>query len=85
MAKIKSVERQGSKITTLITEDGQQYAASVFVDGSYEGDLIGAANISFSVGRVIQFRSSLIFIITVGEHCDVQRVFERSPCNKSGT
>lgn len=49
--RLKSVEKQGARIVSLTTEDGTTYAARVFIDASYEGDLMAAANVSYIVGR----------------------------------
>jgi FAD dependent oxidoreductase len=47
---IKSVTKDGSKISSLVTKDGT-YKAKVFVDGSYEGDLMAAAGVEWTIGR----------------------------------
>ena len=49
--KLKDVVKDGKRITQLRTQSGKQFAARVFVDGSYEGDLLAAADVSYFVGR----------------------------------
>jgi len=45
------VERDAGKIIEITTLSGQQYAGKVFIDATYEGDLMAAAGISYTVGR----------------------------------
>lgn len=45
------VEKQGTVIKTIRTIDGARYAGKVFIDTTYEGDLMDAAGVSFTVGR----------------------------------
>lgn len=47
---LKSVTKDGARITSLITKDGT-FTARVFVDGTYEGDLMAAAGVSWTIGR----------------------------------
>jgi hypothetical protein len=47
---LKSVTKRGSRITSLVTEDGK-FRAKVFVDGTYEGDLMAAAGVDWTIGR----------------------------------
>ena len=49
--RLAGVERAGTRITALRTENGKIFRAGVFVDASYEGDLMAAAGVSFAVGR----------------------------------
>jgi FAD dependent oxidoreductase len=49
--RLKDVTKDGNRITTLRTENGDAFKARVFVDASYEGDLFAAAGVSFHVGR----------------------------------
>lgn len=44
-----TVERQAIRQITL--EDGRSYRAKVFIDATYEGDLMAAAGVSFALGR----------------------------------
>ncbi len=45
-----SVKKNGTRITSLVTKQGE-FQAKVFVDGSYEGDLMAAAGVSWTIGR----------------------------------
>lgn len=47
---LQSVKKQGTRITELVTSDGT-FAANVFVDATYEGDLMAAAGVSWTIGR----------------------------------
>lgn len=47
---LQSVAKEGKHITKLVTTDGD-FAAKVFVDGTYEGDLMAAAGVSWTIGR----------------------------------
>ncbi|MES2461174.1 MAG: FAD-dependent oxidoreductase [Armatimonadota bacterium] len=48
---LKSVEKQGNRITTLTTESGLTVRARVFIDATYEGDLMAQGKVGFHVGR----------------------------------
>lgn len=48
---LKSVTKRNRQITSLTFEDGVTYTASVFIDATYEGDLMAMAGIPYSVGR----------------------------------
>lgn len=47
---LKSVAKDGPQITSLVTDNGT-FTAKVFVDGTYEGDLMAAAGVSWTIGR----------------------------------
>ncbi len=47
----KGVVKQGTDITKLVMESGKEYTAKVFIDSSYEGDLMKLAGVSYHVGR----------------------------------
>ncbi len=47
---LASVKKTGTRITSLVTKKGD-FAAKVFVDGSYEGDLMAAAGVDWTIGR----------------------------------
>ena len=47
---LQSVTRDGAHITRLVTSDGE-FAANVFIDATYEGDLMAAAGVSWTIGR----------------------------------
>jgi hypothetical protein len=48
---LKSVATQGGRITSLTTESGLTVRARVFIDATYEGDLMAKAGVSYFVGR----------------------------------
>jgi hypothetical protein len=47
----KGVKKQGDRIVSITTLDGKTYAAKMFIDATYEGDLMAAAGVDFHVGR----------------------------------
>src|SRR3954469_21343239 len=47
---LRRVRKDGVLITQLVTGAGE-FAAKVFVDASYEGDLMAAAGVSWTIGR----------------------------------
>ncbi len=48
---LAGVERAGPRLTALHTLAGETWAAPVFIDASYEGDLMAAAGVRYTVGR----------------------------------
>lgn len=48
---LDGVVMDGQRIAAITTDDGSAYAARVFVDASYEGDLMARAGVSHTVGR----------------------------------
>ncbi len=47
---LKTVTKEGARITQLTTSEGD-FSAKVFIDASYEGDLMAAAGVSWTIGR----------------------------------
>ena len=47
---LKSVTKDGPRITSLVTDKGT-FPGRVFVDGTYEGDLMAAAGVDWTIGR----------------------------------
>ena len=45
------VGKDGTRITELRVQGGEIYRAKVFIDATYEGDLMAKAGVSYSVGR----------------------------------
>ena len=45
------VRKDGPRIVALRLEDGSEVAGKMFIDASYEGDLMAAAGVSFVIGR----------------------------------
>lgn len=49
--RVRGVEREGRRIVALHTEDGHIYRGRMFLDATYEGDLLAGAGVSYTVGR----------------------------------
>jgi hypothetical protein len=49
--RLDSVTKNGPRIVSLKTESGNTYAAKVFIDAGYEGDLMAKAGVKYTVGR----------------------------------
>ena len=49
--RLASISETGRSITGLRTEDGDEFTAKVFIDSSYEGDLMKAAGVRYAIGR----------------------------------
>ena len=45
------VKKQGQKIVEIEMETGEKYLGKMFIDATYEGDLMATAGVSYSVGR----------------------------------
>ncbi|WP_214627395.1 FAD-dependent oxidoreductase [Paenibacillus agaridevorans] len=45
------VEKNGERISCLVMKDGSRYGARIFIDATYEGDLLASAGVSYHVGR----------------------------------
>ncbi|MFN7925299.1 MAG: FAD-dependent oxidoreductase [Bryobacteraceae bacterium] len=45
------VVKQGRRITEIAMENGERFRAKVFVDATYEGDLMAQAGVSYTTGR----------------------------------
>jgi hypothetical protein len=50
-ASVDSVSKEGTKIKEITLTDGTKLAAKVFVDASYEGDLMARAGVKYVIGR----------------------------------
>jgi hypothetical protein len=49
--RLATVTRSGQRITEISMESGNVYRAKMFIDASYEGDLMARAGVSFTFGR----------------------------------
>ena len=49
--RAKGVKKTGARITAITTLSGKTYAGKIFLDATYEGDLMAAAGIDYHVGR----------------------------------
>ena len=48
---LKKVVKKGNEIIEIVMEDGSRYKGNIFMDCSYEGDLLAMADVSYFVGR----------------------------------
>jgi hypothetical protein len=49
--RAKGVKKNGERITSITMLSGKTYAAKMFIDATYEGDLMAAAGVDYHVGR----------------------------------
>jgi FAD dependent oxidoreductase len=49
--RLQSVRKDGNRIVSLRTENGGDFTGQVYIDSSYEGDLMKAAGVPYAVGR----------------------------------
>ena len=49
--RARGVKKTGGRITSITMLNGKTYAARMFLDATYEGDLMAAAGVSYHVGR----------------------------------
>lgn len=45
------VKKDGSRIVAITMESGEVYSGKMFIDATYEGDLMAAAGVSYTIGR----------------------------------
>ena len=45
------VRKQDTRITQLVMESGRVFAGRIFIDATYEGDLMAKAGVAYAVGR----------------------------------
>ncbi len=50
-ARLAEVRKNGARITELVMEDGAVFRAKMFIDATYEGDLMAGAGVSFTLIR----------------------------------
>jgi hypothetical protein len=55
------VQKSGTRVTSLVMENGARFTAKLFADASYEGDLMAQARVSYTWGRegISTFNESL--------------------------
>jgi hypothetical protein len=51
LARVKGVVKRGTKIESITTLTGKTFRGKQFIDATYEGDLMAAAGVSYTVGR----------------------------------
>jgi len=49
--RAKGVKKSGGRITSITMLSGKTYAGKMFIDATYEGDLMAAAGVEYHVGR----------------------------------
>ncbi len=49
--RLASVKKQGGRIAEIAMENGKVYRAAMFVDATYEGDLMAKTGVGYTVGR----------------------------------
>jgi hypothetical protein len=49
--RARGVAKRGQRIVSIATLDGRTYAGRMFIDATYEGDLMAAAGVSYTTGR----------------------------------
>lgn len=49
--RANGVKKAGDRIVSITTLDGKVYAGKMFIDATYEGDLMAAAGVDYHVGR----------------------------------
>jgi hypothetical protein len=52
--RTKGLKKEGARIVSLSTLGGESYAGKMFIDATYEGDLMAAAGVEYHVGREAQ-------------------------------
>ena len=50
-ARLAAVKMDGKRIVSISMENGDQFVASMFIDCTYEGDLMAKAGVPYMVGR----------------------------------
>jgi hypothetical protein len=49
--RLAAVEKEGPRLREIVCEDGSRFRGRVFIDATYEGDLLARAGVSCTVGR----------------------------------
>ena len=49
--RLSRVDREANRVVRIVTGNGALFSARVFIDGSYEGDLMAQAGVSYTWGR----------------------------------
>jgi hypothetical protein len=71
------VTKQGARIMAITMEDGSVFSATEFVDGSYEGDLMAQAGVSYTWGReaASQYHESWAGVLSTNRYQDYDHQF----------
>ena len=51
LERMNGVKKAGQRIVGIVMESGRDFTARMFIDATYEGDLMAAAGVSYAVGR----------------------------------
>jgi hypothetical protein len=51
LERSKGVVKEGARIVKITMESGREFVAKVFIDATYEGDLMASAGVAYHVGR----------------------------------
>lgn len=78
---LAAAQREGKAIASIRTASGKQFAGKVFIDATYEGDLMAAAGVEYRIGRESrdEFDESL-----AGARYPKQPVVDVSAMNQNG-
>jgi hypothetical protein len=49
--RARGVRKEGTRVRSITTLSGKTYAGQMFIDATYEGDLLAAAGVDFHIGR----------------------------------
>lgn len=49
--RLIAVKKESARITEISTESGKTFRAKIFIDATYEGDLMAGAGVTYTVGR----------------------------------
>jgi hypothetical protein len=68
-------EKKGSTLTSIRTVSGDTVSAKVFIDATYEGDLLAAAGVTYSVGREgnAKYGETLNGIVSTTKHSQFEK------------
>lgn len=50
-SRLATVKKNGARVTEFATEDGTVFRARIFIDATYEGDLMAKAGVSYTLAR----------------------------------
>jgi hypothetical protein len=51
LERVSGVIKEGTRITSIVMESGLSFSGRVFIDATYEGDMMALAGVSYHVGR----------------------------------
>lgn len=84
LADENSTTKDGARLVSLRTVSGDTVSATVFIDATYEGDLLAAAGVSYTVGREgnAKYGETLNGIVTTTKHSQFEKKID--PYNTPG-